>query len=259
MEKKLRIQLFTNEGGMVSDRLVTQDPELYKGPQDTHNGPIRIEFTLLSEEDIQPVKDYLDKLTGKIPLETKTKKVKAKKVEFDINQQANFLDEIKKSDGNQDDLINFLRSNGFVFVTTDLLVMMDLGIDLKKIHKDKYQWMIRLIKRSKNPKNDKYDPTLVLGISLLDDRTDKIPIYLDKVFKEKISVPVPEKPRETFKKSGMIKFPHYMELDEREKFRIELRNLVNNQEREPSKFFKRWVKWVENLPEITQLKSDKKE
>jgi hypothetical protein len=56
MEKKLRIQLFDDEGRMVDDRTVSQDPEIYSGPKENHNGLFRIEFTLNTKDDVEKAK-----------------------------------------------------------------------------------------------------------------------------------------------------------------------------------------------------------
>jgi hypothetical protein len=259
MEKKIRIQLFTPEGILYSDRLVEQDPELAKGPKEISPGAMRVEFTMLDSSDIEPACNYLKALAGIIPIESVVKKVKKVNTVVDIDNREDFLntviEEHKQTD--QDQLIKFLRGNDFVFLMSDHLESMELPINLKQAHKENYQWMIRIIKRAKNPKNDKYDPMLVFGISLIGDRTDKVIVYLNGEHHSVFKSPVPTKPRETFKKSGMVKFPHYMELDERERFRIEYRALLDNPGKEPSKFFNRWKPYVENLPD-NLAKVDKK-
>lgn len=250
----MRLQLFSADGALISDRLVAQDTEIYKGPKEPAVGPVRVEFTLVEQSDIQLVKEYLDMLYGILPIEgKKEKKVKSLTVD-DTDDREKFLTNLisRHKTTDQDQLIRELRDNGFVFVMTDHLESMGFdGLHLKPGHKDKYQWMIRMLKRAKSPKNDKYDPMLIFGINLMGERTEKVPVYLNGMLSDfSFSSPIPDKPRETFKKSGMIKFPEYMTLDERERFRIELRLLQDNPEKEESKFFKRWKQYVQNLPKL---------
>lgn len=257
MEKKMRIQLYTKEGLPMVDRLISQDIEIRNGPKEVHDGPMRIEFTFTEQTDIQSVKDYLDKLIGTLPLEHKIRKKKKNDTVISIDNREAFLADALLQIGDQDQLIKYLRENEFVFCTTGhLKLVRDLNINFKERHEKKCQWMIRRLKKpAKSPLNDKFDPMLVFGINLL-DISDRVYIYVDKEFKEIIHVPIPEKPRETFKKSGMIKFPHYMTPEERDKFRIEFRGLTQNPAKEPSKFFKRWVEYVENLPKLPVKKEE---
>lgn len=249
MEKKIRIQLFSEKGELESDRLVAQGPEMYNGPKEVHKGPMRIEFTFMEKGDVEEVKEYLDKLVGILPLEVKQKIKKSKSEILTVDNHEEFLKSALESGENQDMFIQHLRENGFVFVMTDFIEMLDLPIEFKKLHKEKYQWMIRLLRRAKNPKNDKYDPMLIFGIQML-ERNEKIVIYKDGKYVDKVNIPLPGKPRETFKKTEMIKFPPYMTPDEREKFRIELRKYLDDKKKPFSKFFKRWMEWVENLPDL---------
>lgn len=249
MDKKVRIQLFDPEGRLISDRLVSQDSEFYKGPKEVHQGPLKIEFTLMEKQDVEEVKTFIDKLVGNLPLEA-SKSTKRVKIETsDIDNREEFLEKVLANPKDQDDLINTLRENGFIFVMADYLDMFEYGIDFIKYHKDKYQWMIRNIKVAKNPKNDKHDPMLLFGINLM-ERDEKIVIYLNGKYLKKVIIPIPEKPRETFKKTEMLKFPPFMIPEEREKFRIELRALQLQPDKEKSKFFSRWEPYVENLPPI---------
>lgn len=259
MEKKVRIQTFTKEGIPLSDRLVSQESEFYIGPKEKHAGPIRVEFTFLDKEDLDSAIEYLKVLLGDLPLKAKgsTKKAKPRKVE-DIDNREEFLKESLNVQGDQDALINHLRENGFVFVMTDFIEMLDLKVNFKERHKDKYQWMIRMLRRAKNPKNDKYDPMLIYGISML-ERSETIVVYLNGEYNSKFKMELPEKPRETYKKSGMIKFPHFMVAEEREKFRVELRALLDNPNKKPSKFFTRWKPYVENIPALPKKEENKKE
>lgn len=249
MDKKLRIQYFDKEGRMIQDRMVSQDPEFNAGPKITHKGPMRIEFSLETKEDIERCKVYLDQVIGVLPVLKKKQKVKPEMLTG--NDREKFLEGVLENAlEDQDKLIQFLRDNGFVFIMWDFLKMFDFPLNIKEKHQDDYQWMIRLLRRAKDPKADKYDPMLLFGIKLLDKRDPKIVIYLDGEFKTIKKVPLPEKPRETFKKSGMMKFPHYMTEEEREKFRREFRQYKDSPEKKISKFYLRWEPYVENIPEL---------
>lgn len=257
MEKKLRIQLFDPDGKMLSDRLVTQEPEFSKGPNEKHDGPMRIEFTLDSQPDIEKAKRYLDQLIGILPLGPKKgRKVLSKKI-HDPEHRETFLENILSISEDQDQLIKNLREKGFKFVMTDFLKTFDFfdKLDIKKVHLENYQWMILLNKPAKNPKSDKYDPMLLFGIKLMDERSDKVVIYVNGTFHKSVKLEIPEKSEIDFKKTDMIKFPHYMVEEEREKFRYEHRQYKDNPEKKYSKFYKRWKPFVENLPELPQDKN----
>lgn len=254
MEKKIRIQLFDEEGRLFIDRMVTQDTEFISGPKGEHKGPIRIEFTLSNSNDTEYAKTYLDQLTGLLPIpEPRGRKPQELELSTD-DSRARLLEEAIEKATDQDKLIAYLREHDFVFLTTDFLETFDFNIELKTKHRNEYQWMMRCIKRAKNPKSDKYDPMLIIGIKLIGDRTEKVVVYVDREYLESHKVPLPKKPKETFKKSGMMKFPHYMVEDEREKFRFEIRIYQRNKEKVLSKFFSRWAEYVENIPELENPK-----
>jgi len=254
MEKKLRIQLFDLEGRMIDDRMVTQDPEISKGPQLTHVGPMRIEFSFDSPDDIEKAKIYLDQLVGNIPLGTKKARKTSLKTMEDPAQREALLEEALTMD-DQDELIKFLREKGFRFMMTDFLETFDWPqLNIKEKHLGQFQWMLLCQKPAKNPKSDKYDPMLIFGIQLLPEHNERIVVYLHGEYHKAYKIPVPEKPKEVFKKTNMTKFPDYMTHEEREKFRFELRQYEADSERPLSKFWKRWRPYVENLPTLSQEK-----
>lgn len=247
MEKKIRIQLFTEDGAIISDRLVSQGSEFYSGPKEAHEGPIRIEFTLTEKRDIEDAKLYLDKLTGGLPLSDTVKKKTTKPIN-DFDSREDILSKIEDNfTSNQDELMKYLRENGFVFITTEFLELSKDNFPVKDVHKD-FQWMIKRIREARNPRNDRFDPMLAFGVHLFEP-DEKVVVYLNGTFNKSIKVPLSSNPKEVVKKSGILKFPKYMTHEERDKFRVEFRILSNDEEREPSKFFIRWAKWVENLPE----------
>lgn len=263
MEKKLRIQLFDEEGRMIGDRTVSQDPEFSKGPLQDHFGLFRIEFTLDNKDDVEKAKIYLDQMVGSLPLDShKSKKKKGPKIPDDPLYREGIINNIVGDvEADQDQLISYLRDQGFVFRTWDFLEsMVDLtGIIIKDIHKDKFQFMLREIRKAKNPKADKYDPMLIFGIKLDDERTEKVVIYLNGEFNKSIKIALPEKPKEVYKKTTMLKFPHFMTEDERTKFTIELRSYESNKEKGITKFFNRWMQYVDNLPKLENPNPNKKD
>ena len=254
MEKKIRIQFYSEDGQLVNDRLVSQDIELNTGPKETHLGPMRIEFSLMEPSDIGKAKLYLDKLIGSLPLEVKLKKKKTDK-EFEIEDREVFVSNLLGSVNNQDELINKLREKGFKFMMWDFLETFEFAeLNIKEAHKEKYQWMLRCIKEGKNPAVDKYDPTIVFGIQMYGERSPKIVVYVDGEFVSSHEIGLVEKSKLTFKKTEMMKFPVYMTEQEREKFRYEVRQYQLNPEKEYSKFFLRWKPFVENIPSLPQDK-----
>lgn len=254
VEKSIRIQLFTPEGIIISDRLVKQLPEFYAGPKETHLGPLRIEFTLEDKDDTNGAIEYLRRLTGDLPLKVKGTPGAIKKTSsqlnndevFDNNKEQIIIDLLHRNEKNQDDVIKELREMGFIFITSDFLkwVIPDT-YHIKEPHKEKFQWLIRRTKEAKDPKNDKYDPQILVGISILEKRNDRIVTYIYGEYKDSFRIPVPEKKAIKLSKTNLMKFPHYMNEEERLKFGQEHRLLFNNSERKPSKFYLRWYKDVQ--------------
>jgi hypothetical protein len=252
VEKNIRIQLFSPGGIIISDRMVKQLPEFYAGPKDTHHGPLRIEFTLEDKDDVNGSIEYLRRLSGDLPLKAKggsTSTAKKDKpgadndLQFDNNKEQIIIDVLQRNDKNQDELIKELRSMGFIFVTSDFLKFTTPdSYTLKEAHKDKFQWLIRRTKEAKDPKNDKYDPQVLIGISIMDKRSDRVVTYFYGEYKDSFRIAVPEKKPMKLSKTNLIKFPHYMEEDERLKWGQEHRLLFNNPEKKPSKFYMRWQK-----------------
>lgn len=248
MLKKVRIQQFdpkTHE--LVQDKCVTQNPEFWQGPKEKVKGPIRIEFTIEDQEDLAKVKTYLDQLKGDIPLKKKNNTIvkKAPSQDVLVDQREELLKEIKeKKSKSQETLIKFLREYGFVFMYEDRIEDLNLGIKLKKVHQGKYQWMVRCIKRAKDPKSDRFDPMLAFGIKVFEEDSDKVIVYHNREFEGKYDIPK-ESSGITLKQQEMLKFPPYMIQEERDKFRKEYRYHKEDPEKPKSKFYKRWENDVE--------------
>lgn len=246
MSNKMRIQLLTPEGIVISDRLVDQNTEFYQGPKEKHESGFRIELVLDNQSDVDKAIEYLQKLSGKLPIEIKGvqgRKPTNNKVQLNDNSREILFRESYDQAKDQDDFIKILRDKDFVFVTSEHLktiIPESYSISSRKL--ESYEWLIRCIKLAKDPRADKFDPTILIGIKILSERSDKMVLYMNgEIWKEKLSLKVPENAI-GFKKTNLIKYPHYMTYEEREKWGIEHRALLNNPEKKKSKFYLRWEK-----------------
>lgn len=265
MLKKIRIRKLGNEGEVLDDRLVAQDSEFMIGPKETHDGPLCIEVTLSEQADIDKFINYLQKLTGSLPIiKTTPGKRGRKPIEglgkvIDENFRERVIDEAMKASKNQDDFIKYLRNVGFVFVESDRLkTIIPESYEIKPVHLKTYQWMLLQTKLAKNPKADKFDPSLLVGITILPEgeRKPKMVLYKNGKYSGKDELPVPTNNPLTFMETNLIKYPHYLTYEEREKWGIEHRLLLDNPEKQPSKFYNRWAKEI-TVPTELQLKTEK--
>lgn len=258
LKPKMRIQLLDNEQRTISDRLVDQYTEFYQGPKNKHEGPIKVELHLDNTESLDKAINYLNQLKGDLPIKVtagrgrpsgSTSPMMIDKPganEMTMDQREELMNEALKKGTDQDKLIAFLREHNFRFMMQDFVDALKLDFGCKKVHNDKYQWMMRLIKEAKDPANDKYDPLLVFGIKMVPERSPKVVVYFFKEFKKKYDIEVPKKADFNFKTTSLSKFPKYMTYEEREKWRREHRILMNNPEtHKKSKFYLRWEKDIE--------------
>lgn len=257
--KKMRLQLYDSEFNQLSDKLVAQDTELYKGPEETHIGPIRVEFCLFEKEDVDKCILYLQKISGNIPLNTKVKKVQKPDSEDALSNED--LEVVQKLE-TQDAIIRYLRDHGFVFLTTEQAS--DYGLFTADESVANYQWMLKLIKEAKDPKNNKYDLTLKFGFKIIGEKTNDVVVVNFATFKV-IQVPWknPNRPI-NYKKLDLTKFPVYMVSNERMKFSKELAGYRRAKEADPefkadsaffTRTFLRWAPFVEfkEKEELTPL------
>jgi hypothetical protein len=245
LKKSVRIQLFDKEG-MVSDRLVTQLTEFYAGPKEVHGGPLRIEFTFEEQKDVESALLYLKQLTGLLPIQshnkvrTSTKDTNPNDNYEGVDKEKVLFDTIEKSE-DQDKLIKSLREMGFIFVISEQLqFVLPSGYKVNKEHIQEYDWLIRKVKEAKDPKNDKYDPQIMVGIKVREERSRRIVIYTYGKFHSNVKLKVPVKRPISLSKTNLIKFPHYMIEEERLKWNFEHRALFQNKNKKPSKFYERW-------------------
>lgn len=268
---KLRITLLENNGAVIQDRLVDATTEYYAGPKLQHKGPIRIETTLMNNQDIENFKKYLDQLTGALPIKAPTVGRGRPSTATTNNLESpreDILADVQKmvSDGkNQADIIAYLRKLGFIFILAEDFIY--YFPDLKEVFNPKdigkptdngqypnsLAWMVRCIRKAKDPRTDKFDPMIFFGFNINKPSKKVIP-YLYKERKEPLRVELSKKTL-SFNTVEFTKLPTYMLESERLKFSVEQRQLILNPEKKPSKFFLRWVKDAQ-FPESIQPKID---
>lgn len=250
---KMRVQLMDSEYRVISDRLVDQAIEFMQGSKVKHKDPIKLEVILSSQNDIDSLKTYLDQLVGQLPIKEigtrgrpagKTPELKSPRE--DIYERINEL----TSEKNQDEVIAYLRELGFVFLLTEdfLHYFPDFPFRSKDIGEpnrngqyiNSYQWLVRRIKTAKDPKSDKYDPQIIFGFNIM-ERSDKFVGYLYKQFKSRMKATVPSKQALSFASFEMAKMPSFMQEEERLKWSTEMRALIMDTNKVPSKFFTRWA------------------
>lgn len=259
---KLRVTLLEDNGAVIQDRLVDATTEYYAGPKIQHKGPIRIEVTLGNTSDIDNFKKYLDQLTGSLPIKAPTagrgRPSTANSTSVVETPREDILADVKKmaDEGkNQSEVIEYLRNLGFVFILAeDLLYYFpdlvenfkhnDLGAPTdNKQYPDSLAWMIRCIRRAKDPRTDKFDPMIFFGFNIQKPSKRVVP-YLYKERQDPLRIDTGKKVL-SFNTVEFTKLPKYMLESERLKFSVEQRQLILNPEKKPSKFFLRWVKDAE--------------
>ena len=255
---KLRITLLEDNGAVIQDRLVDAATEYYAGPKLQHSGPIRVEATLTNSQDIESFKKYLDQLTGSLPIKAPS----AGRGRPSMANQSNIesprediLEEVKKlaSDGkNQTEVIDYLRKLGFVFILAEDLLYYFPDLLSSFNHKDigdpndnkqypnSLAWMVRCIRKGKDPRTDKFDPMIFFGFNIQKSSRRVVP-YLYKERKDPIKIDTGKKVL-SFNTVEFTKLPVYMQEAERLKFSVEQRQLLLNPDKKPSKFFLRWVR-----------------
>lgn len=254
---KLRITHLDNNGAILGDRLVDAYTEYNAGPKQVHKGPTRFEVTLTSQQDVDSFKKYLDQLRGELPLREVTGRGRpstggaaAKEIESpreDILQQ---IIQMNNEGKNQTQIIKALRELGFVFILTEdfLVHFPDFQFNKKDVgdpngnHQfpKSLSWMVRCVKRAKDPKADKFDPLILFGFSILEGPSKKVVPYLYRERQKPLRIAL-GKSAITPNQVEFTKMPPYMQEAERIKFSAEQRALFLNPEKVPSKFFLRWA------------------
>lgn len=262
MVKKIRIQKLDDSGILIEDRLVDQQQEFYSGPKEPHSGPLKVELCLFKPEDVEGAVEYLLKLKGNLPIEAKAAETRGrKKVETQVYTNVSrelALEEALSTAKDQDEFISNMRELGYIFLESERLSMLlPETYKLKERHLNQYQWLVRLIKEAKDPRNDKHDLSLLVGISIMssEDRNEKMVIYQNGTFLKGVKKELPAgKKMFNFSNTNLIKYPHYMIYEEREKWGVEHKLLMNNPEKKPTKFYQRWLPDI-TLPEELKIKN----
>lgn len=244
--KKMRIQLMDDDGRILSDKLVGQDPAISAGPSEKHTGPMRLEFTFTDQKDVEKVKKYLDQLSGELPIPSKKRATSNndKQVELTENSREEIAGKALTFK-DQDEMIKYLSDIGFVFLYEEDLETFKIPFEPKKVHSGKYQWMVRKVKESKvNPLSDQYDPTILVGVKILEERDPKVVVYLYNKYYGKADISLPDKPKFDYEGTTLLKFHPVMDYSERIKFSTEHRGLLTGSKKKPSKFYERWLPYV---------------
>jgi hypothetical protein len=253
---KLRITLLEDNGAVIQDRLVDATTEYYSGPKIQHKGPLRLEVTLTSNTEVESFKKYLDKLIGNLPIKAPSAgrgrpagSTDAKEIETPREDILNDVEELAKNGKDQTEVIEYLRKLGFVFILAEdfLYYFKDFKFEPKDVgdpndnkqYPNSLAWMVRCVKKGKDPRTDKFDPMILFGFNIQKPSRKVIP-YLYKVRKEAIKIEKSKKVL-SFNTVEFTKLPAYMLEPERLKFSVEQRQLLLNPEKKPSKFFLRWV------------------
>lgn len=253
---KMRVTLLDEAGAIVGDRLVDAYTELLAGPKFVHDGPIRLEVTLVNKEDITSFKNYIDQLNGTLPLKPQTPgrgRPSSSTPALTESPREDILAEVEnmaKEGKNQSEVIKYLRNLGFVFLLTEdfKYYFPEFNFNSKDVgephHNGQYlhslSWMVRCIRKGKDPKTDKFDPMIIFGFSIMDGPSKKVVPYLYKERKAPVKIKEGKKTL-SFSSVEFTKLPPYMNEEERLKFSFEQRQLLLNKDKKPSKFFLRWA------------------
>lgn len=247
---KMRIIGRDENGSIVNDRLVDQAIELSQGCKEKFNGPVTLEVTLGHKDTLPALIEYLRQLNGAIPLSEKTTTYipKSKTVIMAHDAYQQFIRELGEFK-DQEKLIEYLRSFGFNFYTNQHLEDLGIKINLKEKH-DRYQFMVKRVKATKDPLTEKLDTHVVVGIKVIGNHFDKVHVYYRNpemeqedtlVYHSLIRMPWPENHTINFKKAKIgWKFPKHMGMEDRKKWRKEQAMLERYPERKASKFYDRW-------------------
>lgn len=251
LSSKMRLRFFQETGELLSDRLVEQNTEFMMGPKETHKGPVQLEVTLRTQEEVDNFIAYVKKVKGDLPIVAKEKKNAPKQIDKMLSEKEPLLDLVKTLQAKsktQEQLIAALREYDFKFMMSD--TVKDLGgikeqITLRDKDED-YQFMVRLVKEAKDPMNDKYDFRLALGIKIIGEKVDRVKIYIWGKYDTYWKLPWEKAKANNFKKVEPLHvFPKFMDYEDRKKWRKEHRMVVNakatNDKYEPTKFYNKWA------------------
>ena len=221
--------------------MVGQDIEFKKGPSETHINPMRIEVSLFDQGDVTSFKDYLDRLVGNLPIEKPKGSRGRKPGKVKTGSRELILEGVKKilEIDNKEQMLKMLQEADFVAITLPFLKDMGYKIVLPKrmiIGEGKWVFMVRLIKKAKNPLNSKYDPLVLVGF-----KEDKA--YLSSDGEVIFTHDLPKNLQSSIKTpaKAKMKFMNFLTLDERNQFRVDMEKLKTNPDTKPTRLYSRWV------------------
>lgn len=252
MKTKMRIKLLDKNLIVSSDRLVDQDIEFKTGSLVKHKGPIGIEVTLRNKGDIESLKTYMEQLAGELPIaERKVYKTgkKASSSLLDEGHLEDMLKEMERKCKSLDDMVKYLRERNFKFVTSQFIQDKGFKTIIRGSHLDK-QFMVRCLKEAKDPKNDKFDPQLLIAVDFM-PKGPNAKVYMYDKFLKTLVMEWDKKSDINFKKIVLTKFPTYMIAEERERYRAEERKYQIDPKLEKSKF---WLRWNPAVEEVNKKK-----
>lgn len=231
---KLRITRYQADNSVISDRLVEAQTEFASGPSEIHyEGPLRLDMLLSNQAEVDQLITYLSQLMGQLPISEKVKKI-PKTLKVEKNTLDQLITDVVKKNKCQEDLLDYLRGLNFALVTFDHFrdigranQWMDFEIKegKEKFHAQ-YQVMVRQLRVAKDPKNDKFDSSVVFLIKLISPRVAKYHIYVNGKFSQTVPLEWKDKGEINFKvKEKFYKFPKIMTYEERSKWRLEDRKV----------------------------------
>lgn len=250
---KIRIQTIDPKTNLpTKDRLTEFAGEMYLGPTEKHEGPIRVEVLLEDKEQVTQFIEYLRKLALDLPVSERAKRsYTPKTVELTQDTAAAITDQAisKKT---QDDMVKHLRELNFVFVSYEhyksICDKNGWELTLKKESHEEWQYMVRMLRLAKDPKNDKIDPTLSFAIKLVGTRFNFFHIYISGKYSKTVKKDWENLKEVNFKiKEKFYKFPEGMLYDERAKWRAEDRKIAGDPKLEKTPFYTRWEPYITRL------------
>lgn len=277
---KIRITLLYPDHTLLEDRLVEAEPLFRNGADGMPPGPIRIDYFMETQEEVQGLIGFLQQLVGTLPLSPKQERKTKTKENMPLEQDAvqTLIEDALLKCKTQNELIEYLRGLNFVFITYDHLkdiceknkwpfklktstntyIVDDKGRKhatkgIKRFHTN-YQWMVRLLKVAVNPINDKIDPQIFFGIKLIGDLKERVPIYISGKFEKSLTMEWDETKVNFKKPEKFYKFPEPMTYKERAQWRVEDRKLLNDPSYEPTKFYHRWKEFITILKPLKPKK-----
>lgn len=254
---KIRITLLDKTtNAEIGDRLVESALEFSNGPKEKHDGPIRLATTLTDKTQVQGLIGYLQRLALDLPLDSKpTKRTYNKTTSLADEQKMDIIQLVEKAE-TIEAAITLLRETNYAFHDFEHLQMIceknNWKFKVKNPKHEKYQYMCRVLRLAKDPKNDQIDISLVFAIKLVGNRFDKILVFEGGKLTKTIKKAWAETKEIGFKvKEKFFKFPDPMTYEERAKWRVEDRKIQSAEEKgvdyTPSTFYTRWLPFIKRL------------